>query len=141
MSDLSRLLNPRAGAPVDLLATRAGLAPTPNPASPTEQMLGALLRAIYRQGRVQDVTSLAGTTATRVLDTNEQRSYFFIQNQSAVDTIVIRFGAQPSIGSSGQFVGVAIAPNFGFYEPIMVPVQECWIIASAASVPFCIVHG
>lgn len=104
-------------------------------------LIASLKSNIYRQGRVRDSIGTVGLTAVRVLEDDPSRSYFFIQNQSAIDTIVVRFGAAPSIGSGGQFVGVAIAPNFGFWEPIMVPTQECWLIASAAAVPYSITFG
>jgi hypothetical protein len=111
-------------------------------AGPDISALASMLKSsIYRQGRVRDSVGTVGLVAARVLEDDPSRSYFFIQNQSATDIIVVRFGAAPSIGSGGQFVGVAIAPNFGFWEPIMVPTQECWLIASAAAVPYSITFG
>lgn len=110
--------------------------PIPHTGGLSEEEMSRVIRAVYRQGRMKDIPFLAvNTGAQLLLPAQDFRSYIFIQNQSAGDQIIVRFGQAPSFGPGVQGLGVVIPPNFGFYEPILVPLDEVWIIGGAASVP------
>jgi hypothetical protein len=92
----------------------------------------ALLKAAYRVGEVFQFPFTVGTTAL-MLRPREHRYYCAVQNQSA-NQIVLSIGRPPANINDGIIVGA----NLGFIEPLVVPQQELWVLASGAGSAGCI---
>jgi len=71
-------------------------------------------------GSVADVT--ATTTSTLLVDGNTNRNYFFIQNKSATETLVVKYKAAHS-GSEG----IRLSPGQSF-EPKVAPRDSVYIV-------------
>lgn len=87
-------------------------------------------------------TPFTATLNPQLIRPAERRSYFFLQNQSAANQIVLGFGSQPGPAGATPVAGLIIAPNFGFYEMLVfVTQQPIWVVASAAPTPGIMLHG
>ena len=72
----------------------------------------------------------------------ETRSYLFIQNQAAINQMVVGFGQPPGPAGGIPVNGLIIQPNMGFYEMLVfVTQQPIWILGSAAATPGVILHA
>jgi hypothetical protein len=117
------------GVPYDLLATRAQSRGRrgATPASGSDPLLEMLLYAMQRKAMF-NTTPFNYTTTAVLLRPQEDRGYFFIQNNSLAQTLVVGIGQQPTLTT-----GVVIPPG-GFYEPFQVPQNEIWILGTGADV-------
>jgi hypothetical protein len=152
----------RQNLPLDLIALRhsavgdqypaqetigpsAGLPPSLRPKEKEQVMasmiyfspeqLEKLLIASWRRGRIITQPFLAQAVAASLLRPQEPRFYLFIQNQSAVNTLVVNFGRDAGAATIVPVDGVVIAANFGFYEPLMVSQDTISVRASGANTP------
>lgn len=56
-----------------------------------------------------------------------ERTYFMVQNLSAVALLYMGFGTQPAAGR-----GFLVEAVNGWYEPFQVPQNDIWIVGNAA---------
>ena len=63
------------------------------------------------------------------------RKFFLIQNKDPANTIYVGFGWQPNAAN-----GLVLGPGVG-YEPFSYPVNEIWVIASAANTVGLLITG
>lgn len=94
----------------------------------------ALVAALWRQAAVFMQPFTVGTTAI-LLRPAENRKYLFLQNQSATQNMALGLNQPPGPLTGSPVSGLVILSNFGFYEPLVVPQGEIWIIAAAAATP------
>lgn len=125
-------IGPNAGLP-------AGLKPPPIKPGPsgqqfylTQDQLEALLTAVWKRGNLIVQTFVASNAGPIVLRPQEKRYYFFIQNQSAVNQLSVNFGRAAGPLGIVPVDGIVVAPNFGFYEPLMVPQDAISVMAAGA---------
>ncbi len=85
-----------------------------------------LLRAARRQSEFFQVPFTQDTIADLLLVRENQRSYFFIQNNHATAIMYIGFGFIPT-----STTGIKLPPG-GFYEPIQVPTNEIYLLSDTA---------
>ena len=91
---------------------------------PFQQMM---LNALQRRAMFI-TTPFNYTTTVALLRPQEERGYFFIQNNSLAASLYVGFGQQPT-PSTG-----VVVPAGGYYEPFQVPQNEIWVIGSATDV-------
>lgn len=91
-----------------------------------------LLDAFFRPGDLLQQPFIVGLAPIR-LRPAEPRRYMFIQNQSAVNQLVLGLGKPPGAAGLLPVDGLIIFPNGGFYEPSVVPQKELWVVGSAAN--------
>lgn len=113
--------------------------PDPSPGMNSPQYLGAvsialeqlnrLLRASWRYGRILQKPFTVGVTADTLLPVDQERRYLFILNIHAANTLWIGFDAEPN--ATGQ-IGLPLAANNGFYEPLVTPTNQIYIVGSGA---------
>lgn len=101
-----------------------------------------LLRTLWKKAKVLTQPFVATNAGPiQLLPEQSDRCYFFIQNQSGVNQIVVNFGAPAGATGLIPVNGVVIQPLPGFYEPIAIPSNEVWVSASAANTPGIIVYA
>lgn len=94
----------------------------------TEQ-LQRILRSNWKYGKVLQKAFTVGTNAETLLPEDQSRRYLFILNISTVNQLWIGFDVEPN---PAAFIGLPLAINFGFYEPLMVPTNQIYIAGGAA---------
>ena len=113
----------RQNLPLDLVALRSATgAGSSVPAGELYYHLAPdqfdrLLAATWRVGRVIVQTFLATNVAPLVLRPQESRYYLFIQNQSALASMVVNFGTPAGAFGIVPTNGIIIPPNF---------MSRCW---------------
>lgn len=105
------------------------------------KQLETLLLASWRQGRLIVQPFIATSAAPIIVRPQEPRFYLFIQNQSVVNQLSVNFGRPAGALGIVPVNGIIIAPNFGFYEPLMVPQDEISIIASGVGTPGIVIYS
>lgn len=101
-----------------------------------------LLRTLWKKTKVLTLPFVATNAAPiNILPEQPERCYFFIQNQSGVNQLVVNFGAPAGATGLIPVNGVILQPLPGFYEPIAVPTNEVWVSASAGSTPGIVVYA
>jgi hypothetical protein len=76
-----------------------------------------------------------GTNARQALQTNPNRGYLYVQNNS-MDDLYVSFDQTPT-----ALTGLTIGPG-GYYEPRVVPTNSVWIAsASLTNAQVSIVEG
>lgn len=99
---------------------------SPNPANAGfNEFEKAVLRALGRRADFQSIPFVTTANALR-LRPAEERVYFFIQNLDPVNRLLIGFDIPPTAAAANS---VNMGPN-GFYEPLIVPQNEIWILGS-----------
>ena len=93
-----------------------------------------LLAAVKRQSNFLSAPFIADLIGTR-LRQYEDRTYFLIQNTSAVGIIYLGFGTQPTPLNS-----LALPPG-AVYEPFEVPDNEIYILGSQNGVTGLIIYS
>lgn len=84
---------------------------------------------------VQAFGVIVGTNAVQALQTNPQRGYLYIQNNSS-DDIWVSFDMTPNAQTS-LIIGAG-----GYYEPRVVPTNSVWVVsASLASAQVSVIEG
>lgn len=100
----------------------------------------ALIRTIWKQGTIAQYPFTVGTAAVR-LRPAEPRQYVFLQNQSGANQMALGIGKPPSAVGVTPVDGLVIGINLSFYEPILVPQDELWIVAAGAGTPGLLLIG
>lgn len=85
-----------------------------------------LLRAARRQSEFFQVPFTQDTIGDLLLNRENQRSYFLLQNTHSLGTMYIGFGFMPT-----AVTGLKLPPG-AVYEPIQVPSNEIYIISDTA---------
>lgn len=93
-----------------------------------------LLDALWRRADVFMQPFLAGTVPL-LLRPTEKRQYLFIQNQSAANQFTLGINQAPDPPTAVPANGLIIPINLGFYEPLIVPQGEIWVVAAVANTP------
>lgn len=123
-----------------------GEAPPPEPVGNIvlldREQLEMLLMANYRMGNLTTNPFMVGVAPIK-LRPAERRTYIFIMNQSTTAGVNLGIGINKPPGdlTAVPADAVLIGPNFGYYEPWVVPVGEIWIAATAANTPGYIVYA
>jgi len=91
----------------------------------------ALVKATRQQGSLQTLPFTADTEAVMYLPRQESRTYLFVQNQDGASQIVVGIGKAPTV-SGTTANGLIIAAGLGFWEPLVCPSDEIWILGMAA---------
>ena len=107
----------------------------------TAEQFRLLLQGIWRRGRLIVQPFLATNVAPLVLRPQEPRYYCFIQNQSLVNQLAVNFGRPAGFPGIVPVDGIIIPPNFGFYEPLMVPQDEISVTASGINTPGILIYS
>lgn len=76
----------------------------------------------------------ATTTSTKVMNTNNLRTYLLIQNKGSIG-VYVAFAAQ-----AGATDGVLIAAG-GAFEPNLSPINEIWIQSASSTSDVVLVQG
>lgn len=137
------------GSPIDLMRIQRGEVGPRLPGAPSPSLDGlsvddlrALLSAIWRRGNLITVPFIATNAGNPIkILSAEPRSYFFIQNQSGANNIIVNFGRPPGAAAAVPADGVIIGAGLGGYEPICVPQDDVYVFASAAATPGVIVYA
>jgi hypothetical protein len=159
---------PRQNLPLDLVALRraadgadysAREAPGPSAGLPPDfqvnqeraasgsifnlssEQLEKLLVGIWRRGNLIIQPFSATNVAPIQIRPQESRFYCFIQNQSGLNQISVNFGRPAGPLGIVPVDGIVIAPNFGFYEPIMVPQDSISVMAAGVNTPGIIIYS
>ena len=133
--DAREAIGPNAGLPASLIAPPAPKTPAGSQIYFSPEQLEQLLIASWRRGTIIVQPFVATNTGPTQISPAGKRFYLFIQNQSAVATIVVNFGRAAGATGVVPTDGVIIAANFGFYEPLMVSQDAISVRASAAATP------
>ena len=131
---------PSAGLPPDFRLTVGSPPPgTPPPGANiiyfSPEQFEQLLIASWRRGNIIVQPFIANAAAPLVIRPQEKRFYLFIQNQSAVNQISVNFGRDAGALGIVPVDGVILAPNLGYYEPLMVSQDTISVRASGAGTP------
>lgn len=130
-------------------APTGGLVPQGNPMQPggntqlfalTPEQLDALIRATFRQNDTFILPFVVGTDPVQ-LRPAENRRYLFVQNQSGANNMALGINGPPGPLTGVPVNGLVIPTNFGFYEPLVVPQGEIWIVAAAANTPGVLIYA
>lgn len=98
------------------------------------EQFNEMIRALRNRGDLQQIPFTAQVQAAKLRE-GETRDYVFIQNQDGANQLIVGFGNPPGIAGTVPVNGLIIPPNLGFYEPLVVPQNDIWVIASAANTP------
>lgn len=94
----------------------------------------ALLEGIWKKEEIYTTPFVAGLIPVKLRNA-ENRRYLFIQNQSTINNMAIGFNQPPGALAVAPTNGLIIPFNFGFYEPLVIPQGEIWIVAAANATP------
>jgi len=94
----------------------------------------SLLNGVLRKGDYIPVIGTVGTAPVLVRP-RESRIYLIIQNTSVANVLHVGIGFQPTITAVGS-TGLILAANGGNYEPQVIPQNDIWLVANAASTQF-----
>lgn len=138
----SRVEKERLGQPGGFIAPPMGIPERAQiTAGPSESdtplppwQFSQLLDALWRRNNVFMQPFLAGAVPI-LLRPAEKRQYLFIQNQSAANQFTIGINQAPDPPAAVPANGLIIPINLGFYEPLVVPQGEIWVVAAAANTP------
>jgi len=82
------------------------------------------------RGKFMQIPFTAQIAITQIRPEELKRAYMFALNFHAANTIFLGFDTDPNATNS-----VPLAPNFGFYEPWVIPTNAIFVNASGANTP------
>lgn len=110
-----------------------GVPPTGNTSAPT-QIPGQARILGDNQSSWQYITFNVGTAPIKIQDLT-YRKFFLIQNKSALGTLYVGFGWQPTDGN-----GLVLPAGVG-YEPFTYPINEIWVASSGPTISGLMLFG
>lgn len=111
-----------------------GLPPAGNVQAPAAGTQGMNIAVSNDQSSWAPVQFTVGTTAVRVQEALF-RKFLLLMNKDGAETLYFGFGWVPTVTN-----GLPLTAGQGF-EPFRYPINEIWVLASAANVTGLIIYG